>query len=226
MTHLLDNPAWNALNTGNRNLSSGNEQVKLFPEDVAPFAGLKEFSHSNFNLLYDLLPATRSVAIVTATDIEIPDNWKIVYNTKLFQMVCNNQERFSVNTDKLVALQNSNVPAMLALTALTNPGPFYNNTIRFGNYSGIFDDNKLVALTGFRLSVGKFKELSAVCTHPGYLGKGYASTLIKHTANTILDLGCTPFLHVKTDNTNAIKLYNHLGFFTRSEMIFNIIQKK
>ncbi len=226
MTHVLDNPAWSALNTGNRNLSTGNEQVKIFADDVAPFAGLKEYNDSNFDLLYDMLPATRKVSIVTATDVNIPGKWKVVFSTKLFQMMYNNQERFTVQTDKLVALQNSHVPAMLTLTALTRPGPFYNNTIRFGNYSGIFDEDKLVAMTGFRLSAGKYKEVSAVCTHPDYAGKGYASALIKHTANAILDTGCTPFLHVKTDNTNAIKLYNHLGFFTRIEMNFAIIQKK
>jgi predicted GNAT family acetyltransferase len=122
-------------------------------------------------------------------------------------------------------LSAQQVPAMLALTQLTNPGPFFNNTIAFGHYAGIFRDDELVAMAGQRLHAGPYAEISAVCTHPSYSGKGYASQLMLHQAHRIQAASGTPFLHVKLDNARAIRLYHTLGFVSRREVIMYTIQK-
>ncbi|HVG42779.1 MAG TPA: GNAT family N-acetyltransferase, partial [Chitinophagaceae bacterium] len=67
------------------------------------------------------------------------------------------------------------VEQMMQLATLTKPGPFGPHTIDFGYYYGIFEEGKLVAMTGQRLHVAHFTEISAVCTHPDHLGKGYAA---------------------------------------------------
>jgi predicted GNAT family acetyltransferase len=60
-----------------------------------------------------------------------------------------------------------------------------------------------------------FTEVSGVCTHPGFRGRGYAASLSQAVAARILDRGETPFLHAYAANTAAIALYESLGFEVR-----------
>jgi predicted GNAT family acetyltransferase len=115
---------------------------------------------------------------------------------------------------------------MIELVRLTRPGPFGKKTIDFGYYHGIFDDNRLVAMTGQRLHVEKHTELSAVCTHPDYLGKGYATALMQHQMQIILRNGQKPFLHVRDDNDRAIAVYERLGFVVSRPMYFYFLIRK
>ena len=254
MAHILDNPIWNALMTGNAALAEGDENVKLFPADVAPFAGLREINPDNIARLYERVASDRVVAIVAPTPIAIPTEWKVVLPVKALQMVYAPPPSASTETPsasapppasapkpptsalrtagaepELVPLDNRHIPAMLELTALTNPGPFYQRTILFGSYFGIFDGNQdgsqLVAMAGFRMHPGNFIEVSAVCTRPSHLGRGYARTLIMHLVKIIRKENCTPFLHVRDNNTRAIEVYEQLGFTTRHQMSITFIKK-
>jgi predicted GNAT family acetyltransferase len=126
---------------------------------------------------------------------------------------------------ELVTLTDEHIPQMLALTALTNPGPFAERTIDFGHYQGIFDGDKLVAMAGQRLHPGNYAEISAVCTHPDYLGRGYARQLLLQQVQRIKANDETPFLHVRDDNERAINVYKSLGFETRTAIYFYVLTK-
>jgi predicted GNAT family acetyltransferase len=115
---------------------------------------------------------------------------------------------------------------MLALTKLTNPGPFVEKTIDFGHYRGVFEGDQLVAMAGQRLHIFDYAEISAVCTHPDHLGRGYARQLLLHHIHRIRAASKIPFLHVRYDNYRAIKVYESLGFSKRTELFFYILQKK
>lgn len=236
MTHLLDNPAWNALLSGNKSLAEGNERVKFFPRDVAPFVGFKDSTPADFELLYELLPADSIVAVVTPEDFRIPERWKLMKRIRALQMVCDNPASSAIPRqpanpgqpavldNDLIPLAGQHVPAMIALTKMTNPGPFHKRTIDFGNYTGIFNGDQLIAMAGYRMQPSPYVEVSAVCTHPDHLGKGYAAALILHLAARIRASDGIPFLHVRNDNERAIKLYKKLGFATRREMSIGFIQ--
>jgi predicted GNAT family acetyltransferase len=115
---------------------------------------------------------------------------------------------------------------MLSLTELTKPGPFYQQTIEFGNYYGIFYEDELVAMAGERLQMDGYTEISAICTKPGHQGKGYAAHLFSQAAERILQNGCIPFLHVRTDNLRAIELYKRSGFEIRTDIHFAVFKKR
>ena len=61
VNHLLNNPVYHALLSGDRHLSFGNEQAKFFDEQVSPFAGFEEGYGKGFSDLYDLLPSGRKI---------------------------------------------------------------------------------------------------------------------------------------------------------------------
>ena len=71
-----------------------------------------------------------------------------------------------------------------------------------------------------------YTEVSAVCTHPDFLGRGYAQRLIQHQVNSILEEKKIPFLHVRSDNNRAIDLYERLGFVKNGNMNFYFFQRK
>ncbi|MFL6115759.1 MAG: GNAT family N-acetyltransferase, partial [Catenulispora sp.] len=100
------------------------------------------------------------------------------------------------------------------------PGPFLPRTIELGSYLGIRHDGRLVALAGERLRPPGWTEISAVCTHADFRGRGLATRLIRAVAHGIRERGETPFLHTGAENVNAIRLYEALGFRLRRTVVF------
>jgi predicted GNAT family acetyltransferase len=226
MHHVLDNPAWNALISGNKNLSTGTGQIRYFDESVSPFVGFEENTAANFQQLYELAPAGRAFGFISPVEMEIPAPWQVLVYIKCLQMVHDQGTIIPTDaTTELTPLTEAHVPQMLALTKLTNPGPFAQRTIDFGHYYGILDGEKLVAMAGQRMHVFNYAEVSAVCTHPDYLGRGYAKKVLQFQVQRILAASGIPFLHVRHDNDRAIGVYESLGFATRSTIHFYIIKK-
>lgn len=225
MHHVLDNPLFNALLTGCKHFAGGTDNEKYFPQKVSPFAGTRDFNPASIATLYDLLPNERVIVFITAQQSESLSPWKIIHQSKVYQMLGDSILPHNTSHAEIVPLTTADVPQMLSLTKLTNPGPFEERTIEFGEYSGIFNNGQLVAMAGQRLHVDDYMEVSAVCTHPDHLGKGYARTLILHTIKQIEEMGKIPFLHVRTDNTRAIEVYKSMGFTIRQELFVNVLLK-
>ena len=122
-----------------------------------------------------------------------------------------------------IPLGTMDVPEMLELTAATEPGPFLPQTIQMGSYFGIrASDGRLAAMAGERLRSTEFAEISAVCTHPEFRGRGYARALVTFLATQILEAGKTPFLHVKSEN-GAKVVYQKIGFRLRAAIWLTVI---
>lgn len=223
--HLLDNPIWNALASGNKDLSRGTGNAKYFRRDIAFFAGLKNNSEQDFRELHLLFREKEPAVLFLPETIKIPAEWTISVEKKLLQLTGENCKIPSYKEDDILPLGEQNIGEMLRLTSLTNPGPFLDRTIEFGNYEGIFDGENLVAMAGQRLQPGKYTEISAVCSHPDHAGKGYASRIIRSQIRKIKEEGRIPFLHVLPDNSPAYKLYEKLGFTVRKELWVYVIEK-
>ena len=226
MEDVLYNPVYNALLSGDARLCFGTEQVKHFDEHVSPFVGFHQDYDKGFDDLYNLLPAGRNILYATPKLIKEPGGWKLLAEIKGLQFV------FDEGTDPgqplitPVPLNNTHVEEMVQLAALTKPGPFGLRTIEFGHYHGIFENNQLVAMTGQRLHVANYTEISAVCTHPNHLGKGYAAALMLHQMNLIRRHGQQAYLHVREDNSRAIALYERLGFKAQRPMNFYFMKRR
>ena len=158
--------------------------------------------------------------------ISTPKGWQLQHEIKGLQFVYEGSNIITGDFSNIVPLTEEHVAAMSELVKLTKPGPFGKRTIDFGYYHGIFDKGNLVAMTGQRLHVENYTELSAVCTHPDHLGKGYASALMQHQMQIILSHGQQPFLHVRDDNERAIAVYERLGFVVSMPMNFYFLKRE
>ena len=226
MEDLLHNPVYNALLSGDRHLSFGNDQVKFFDEQVSPFAGFETGYTNGFTDLSDLLPSGRKILYATPSLLQQTIGWKMLHEIKGLQFVyAPSQETGKIFHD-IIPLGQSHIDEMVQLAALTKPGPFGLKTIDFGYYFGIFEKENLAAMTGQRLHIQNFTEISAVCTHPDYTGKGYAYSLLLHQLQLIVQQGQQPFLHVREDNERAIALYQRLGFTISRSMNFYFMVKQ
>jgi ribosomal protein S18 acetylase RimI-like enzyme len=223
---LLQNPVYHALLTGDQHLSFGTEHVKFYDEEVSPYVGFAEDYVNGFNDLYELLPTGRRILYARPTSISIPQGWQLQHEIKGLQFVYEGGKEFNADFSNIQSLSETHVEQMIELVRLTKPGPFGKRTIDFGSYFGIFDKDKLVAMTGQRLHVANYTELSAVCTHPDHLGKGYATALMQHQLQIILNNGQHPFLHVRDDNERAIAVYERLGFKVSRIMNFYFMKKE
>ena len=113
---------------------------------------------------------------------------------------------------------------MLALTALTVPGPFFAETYRQGGYIGMYEAGQLIAMAGQRMRLPGFTEVSAVCTHPDYQGRGLGRALMEAVIAPILAQGEAAFLHCYPDNP-AVRLYEALGFRYRTTMTYTVLSR-
>ena len=226
MKHVLDNPIYQALIGKHRDFSEGNEEVRFYRKNIAAFAGMQTYNDAGFELLSQMSEAEDLFIVFSPDELQISPPWNLVKQIDMFQFIFEQQEIPKGNDDFVYTdLEDAHIQEMIDLVAFTQPGPFIERTIDLGNYTGVFMDGKLVAMAGHRFNPGEYIEISAVCTHPDYLGKGYAYALIREQIKRILSKSQTPFLHVRDDNAGAIKLYEKLGFKIRSRMKAYVLQK-
>lgn len=225
MKYLLQQPVFNALLSGDSHFNKGNDKVKFFDAEVSPFVDFETGYEKGFADLYELLSSDRKILFASPIEIEQPAGWKILRTIKGLQFVFEKGMEIKNNFPNIVPLKKSDADEMVSLAKLTVPGPFDKRTIEFGSYFGIFDKDKLVSMTGQRLHVNNFSEISAVCTHPQHTGKGYAFQLLQHQLGIILNENKNPFLHVWEENKRAIEIYRRLGFKVSRPMNFYFMSK-
>jgi ribosomal protein S18 acetylase RimI-like enzyme len=223
---LLDNPVWNSLTTSQIAFATGDGLVRSFLPEIGPLCGVAEESPA----AYEDLHAHANPGAVQVLFLDQPpvprSGWTQIRGGHLTQMVYSGTgiEEFEQPTGMRL-LTRTDVPAMVELATLTEPGPFRDRTHELGVFFGIFDADRLLAMAGQRMRVPGFVEVSAVCTHPGARGRGYARTLMSAVMKLILSEGDAPFLHSFADNHSAIRVYNSLGFTHRRAFHLEVLKR-
>ena len=126
----------------------------------------------------------------------------------------------------IVPLGDADTAELQALAELTQPSPFYVRTHEMGEFVGIRENGRLIAMTGERMRVPGFTEISAVCTHPDARGRGLAAKLMRIVAARIVARGEQLFLHVYPHNKAAIAVYERLGFRHRADMRLTVLRHR
>ena len=226
--HPLDNVIWQALTSRQIHFAEALDQARKFVREVSPLAAFLEPSEVGYASLAALVGHDETVGLFLDHPYEARPGWEFVVGAPLLQMVCENGGAARAPTHpalEITELGSPDSPEMIELTALTKPGPFGSRTHEFGTYLGIRCEGKLVAMAGERLKVPGHTEVSAVCTHPEHLGKGYAGILMTAVMKRIRERGETPFLHVRQDNVRAIEVYKRLGFCERKLGHFAVLRR-
>jgi ribosomal protein S18 acetylase RimI-like enzyme len=218
----LANPAYTALLGPHARLAERSGNALRYPADIAPFAGLPADPVPGDWADLGELTGPGGVAATAGVAADPPDGWRVL---RIIESVQLTGEGIAGAPDRdAITLGPDDVPDMLDLVARTKPGPYLKRTIEFGGYLGIRRGGALIAMAGERLRPPGWSEISAVCTDPQFRGQGLASRLTLAVAAAIRARGDTPFLHVMADNIIAIRLYETLGFRSRRDAPFVVVQ--
>ena len=220
--HPLDNAVWHALTSTHAHLAQGDGLARRYPLHLAPFAAVREQTPEGFAALARALhPEGMAALFITPLEPPLP-GWTHLRTFKVMQMACEKLE--PTFEPEMVELQAQDMPDMLELVRLTEPGPFKEHANELGRFYGVRDNGKLVAMAGERIRLTGFTEISAVCTHPEFQRRGLARGLMHRIAREILARDEMPFLHVAAGNTNAIRAYETLGFKQRQTLTAVVIK--
>ena len=228
--HPLDNPIWQALTTSQAHLAKTGKMARRFPNDITSLGAFLEPMQAAYDSLSSILDDVNATGLFFDSPQRPPAGWTVTAGAPLLQMIHENGGVATFSASQSIAceifdLAASDAPEMLALAQLTKPGPFGLRTRELGTYLGIRHEGRLAAMAGERLRVPGFTEISAVCTHPDHLGRGYAAALMTTLMKRIQARGEVPFLHVREDNTRAISVYERLGFLKRVLLHFAVVRK-
>ncbi len=214
----LDNPFWSSLRTRHRHLAIGGGQAVRFPPDYAPFLGVAHDAVDIGEAVAPMVAQGESVYLIGVAP-RAAGGWKLHAFRPLAQMVCDRRLEVA-DGPAIIPLTDAHRDDVLALTALVYPHYFRPRTMDLGRYFGIYEDGRLAAMIGERLGTDAFTEMSAICTHPDFLGRGLARRLTAMLTNDTLERGRVPFLHVSHENARAKQLYEQIGYRHRRDVGF------
>lgn len=213
---LLNNPIWNSLTTNHAPLAlgarSGRGLARRYPADIGPLSAFQEPTPDAYADLAAMVPEGDVAVLFLEGQPEVPAGWQLLRGGTLVQMVCHTVLEQPPLDATIVSMEVADTSEMVALAGLTEPGPFRARTANLGGFLGIRVGGRLAAMAGQRLSPTGFAEVSAVCTHPDFRGRGYAQALVAAVTRNIRAEGHMPFLTSLELNAEAVRIYQRVGF--------------
>ncbi|MCE4555397.1 GNAT family N-acetyltransferase [Roseateles cellulosilyticus] len=219
----LDRPLWATLEH-QPHWSLGDERARRFVPDINCFAAVPGESAPHLDALAALVQCGEDrVYLLQVPPIVIPAGLMAEKAAPGVQMLA--RRRLPVD-DGVMVLGEADAAEMRALASLTEPGPFLPRTHTMGRFVGLRIDGRLAAMAGERMRFPGHVEVSGVCTHPDFRGRGLARRLSTAVTAEIQRRGEQPFLHAWANNTTAIALYESLGFEVRAPVHVALLARR
>lgn len=219
---LLDNIAWHTLSGPHAQFSAGTERARRYATGFSPIVGFVDQDRPEFDALRPFC-AEGEHFYCDGWSGPVPAGWRVEAETTMVKMVWDAPMPAADPAPEALRLDERHAQRALDLALLTRPGPFGLRTIELGDYFGIFDGERLLAMAGERMCAGTLREISGVCTQPDQQGRGLARRLIDKLVRRQLQRGETPFLHVMSANAGARGLYERMGFRTYREVVVRVV---
>jgi ribosomal protein S18 acetylase RimI-like enzyme len=213
----LDNPVWYSLQETHKMFLVQMENISFYHPDLCSFGGFINEEHiaNEIDKYAKLSSDFYVVGQKPKYNNSVRLNKELVCNQMILETPIH-----SGDDEEIVKLERENKDDLLYLVNLVQPGYFKKRTLELGSYFGIYNDAKLIAVTGERMKMDSYTEVSAVVTHSNHLKQGYAKKLVAYTTNRIFSENKIPYLHVQDNNAKAIHLYEKLGFKLRRKISF------
>ena len=224
MLGLLDNIMWNCLSGPHAGFATGQGDLRRYAPGFSPIVGCRDPERPDFATLANYCQAGDSFYF-DAWSGAAPDGWRVEKEATMFKMVWDAPMPAEDAAPDAIALRPEHSPQALELARLTNPGPFGIRTPELGEYFGYFDGTRLIAMAGERLCAGDLHEISGICTHPDFQGRGLAKKLTLKLVRRQMQRGKRPFLHVMSHNVSARALYEKLGFRNYRETVVRVVAR-
>jgi len=224
MSHLLDNIVWHALSGPQKRFSVGADDIRRFAPGFSPILGFANLERPNFNAIASFCEPAEHFYCGDWSG-PVPGGWQIEEESTVLRMVWDAPLPASDDVSDAIQLGLQHAAQALELATLTRPGPFGLRTIELGEYFGFFESERMIAMGGERLHAGLLREISGVCTHPDFRGRGFARRLMNKLIRRQMQRNETPFLHVMRDNTTAHALYHRMGFRPYRETVVRVISR-
>jgi GNAT superfamily N-acetyltransferase len=225
----FDNPPMEALSSSHRHFAITSGRACKYPADVTPFAAMEDNSVEALRELFSIMEPGEATYIISEAPVAMPKGLSCGAPFGVKQMTYP-QDRplpFAPEVDvDIEPLSCANAAEMVELTSIAFPGFFRIRTCEMGTYYGIRHGGRLVAMCGERMNIGDYHEISGLCTHPDFRGRGYAAALMMQLMREHRDAGLQSYLHVSANNANAIALYERMGFDHRGEFRLRLITRE
>jgi predicted GNAT family acetyltransferase len=223
MSSGLDRPVWASLQQ-QPHWGLGDERARRFKSDINRFAATPDENSASLAALAALVqPGDDAVFLAQVPAIVVPPGLVMAKEALGVQMMATRTLEADEGPE---VLTDADAAEMLALATLTEPGPFLPRTHTMGRFIGIRIEGRLAAMAGERMRFPGHVEVSAVCTHPDFRGRGLARRLSAAVTADIQRRGEQAFLHAWTTNTAAIALYESLGFVTRTTVNIAVLKRQ
>jgi ribosomal protein S18 acetylase RimI-like enzyme len=219
---LLDNIIWNSLTGPHSKFAAGTGDARRYAKGFSPIVGFRDAEQPDLAALAPFCePGEHFYCDIWSGAAR--EGWQIDSEARMFKMVWEGAEPVEDEAPDAIALRAEHAAQAVELATLTNPGPFGLRTIEMGEYFGYFDNSRLIAMAGERMAAGTLHEVSGICTHPEFRGRGLARRLTSKLVRRQMRRGETPFLHVMSANTGAQALYEKMGFRSYRETVVRVI---
>lgn len=224
MPHLLDNIVWNTLTGPHARFAAGTSRARRYAQGFSPIVGFADPLDPAFDdLVSHCTPDEHFYC--DGWSGPAPRGWRINHEARMVKMVWRRAAPEVDPAPEARPLSRAHADQALALAQLTRPGPFGPRTIELGEYFGVFEGERIIAMAGERMSAGTLREISGVCTLPEHRGRGMARRLMGKLVHRQMQRGETPFLHVMSDNTIARQLYARMGFEDYRETVVRVVSR-
>ena len=207
---MNDNLVWEALTGVQREFAELHAGAGRYRAGYAPLSAVRDWDDEQAWRDLEALAGPGQVVVLAGGGVRVPPSWRVVDQGRGLVLAATNVA--ATEAGEAVVLGPADVPEMLDLAGRTGVGPLTPRAVDLGTFLGVRREGRLVSMAGERIRIPGRTEIGTVATDPEHRGQGLAAHLVRVLTGVVRGRGDEAFLHVATHNTDAIRLYDRLGF--------------
>ena len=174
MKHLLDNIFWHALSGPQAKFAGGNHVARRYAPGFSAIVAFADQLRPDLSELAAFCEPSEHFYTEGWTGA-VPAGWQIKLESAMLKMIWEADMPPADEAPDAVPLNAKHAPQSLELAELTHPGPFALRTLELGEYFGVFDGPRLIAMAGERSYAGSCERSAASVRIPTFRAAAWRS---------------------------------------------------